>query len=461
MINIIIAMTQDYGIGLKGRLPWNIKEELQIFRNKTLNNILIVGRKTAETLPFLKDRTIICITNNKNLDTSSYKNKTIPFLLFDNAIKHCTLNYPTKKIFLAGGASLYTYIITNYYHLVKKIHISVIKDSYECDTFVPILSNNTNINTSIIKTLQHFTNFTHTTLINQQHTEYQYINLLKKVYLDGSKRVGRNGTTISSFGEHFKFDLRNGFPLLTTKKMFFRGIVEELLFFIRGHTNSKLLENKKINIWSGNTNRVFLDNNGHTSRPTGIMGPMYGYQWRHFNAEYDEKSGIPLEKGIDQLQLVIDLIKNDPHSRRIIMTDFNPLQSHLGVLYPCHSLILQFYVDTESKTLDMYCFNRSSDIFLGLPFNIASSSLLLILIGKLTNLTPRYFNLSLGDAHIYEQHIDACKKQIERQPYIFPSLIINPEKKLTTIKNIEHLEYTDFTLNNYQHHPAIKVQMVS
>ena len=175
---------------------------------------------------------------------------------------------------------------------------------------------------------------------------------------------------------------------------------------------------------------------------------MYGYQWRKFNAKYKSN-----ETGIDQLENVINTIKTDPKSRRILMTDFNPLQVSEGVLYPCHSIIIQFFV--EDGFLDMYCFNRSSDLFLGLPFNIASSSLLLTIIAKLTQLTPRFFNLSLGDCHIYESHIDNVKEQIQRLPYKFPII------KIEDFSKVEELTYEHIHLSEYNFHPTIKAQMVS
>lgn len=295
--------------------------------------------------------------------------------------------------------------------------------------------------------------------MNITNPDSQYLNILKKVLDNGEEKIGRNGLTKSLFSESLTFDLRDGFPLLTTKKMFIRGIIEELLFFLRGDTDSSILEEKKINIWKGNTNRKFLDSIGKNKRKTGVLGPMYGYQWRNFNAPYNEETHSAVDKnlGIDQLSNLIDKIKKDPSSRRLVITDFNPSQADEGVLYPCHSLILQFYV--SGNYIDMFCYNRSSDLFHGLPFNIASSSLLLMIIAKVTNLVPRKFNLTLGDCHIYESHYDSVKTQLNRIPYNFPQININ--KELKTISDIEKLEFTDFSIENYKYHPSIKVDMVS
>jgi thymidylate synthase len=285
--------------------------------------------------------------------------------------------------------------------------------------------------------------------------ETQYMKILKNLLKSKNIKEGRNGLTRSSFGGFMRFDLRKGFPLLTSRKMFFRGIVEELLFFIRGDTNTKHLENRGINIWKGNTSRDFLDKVG-LDYEEGMMGPLYGAQWRHFNGEYDEIIGRSYG-GIDQLENIVNLIQTDPNSRRIIMTSFNPSQAENAVLYPCHSIVLQFHV--ENDFLDLMAYSRSIDWFHGAPFNIASYSLLLILIAKLTGHIPRIVNIVFGDSHIYKVHEDACKELINRPIYKSPTL--NIEKNLLTLEDIENLSYKDFVINDYNSHEAIKVDMVS
>ena len=292
----------------------------------------------------------------------------------------------------------------------------------------------------------------------QKYGEQQYLNLLKDIIKNGERRTGRNGDIISDFCKHLKFDLRNGYPLLTTKKMFLKGIIEELLFFIRGDTNSKILEEKGINIWKGNTDRKFLDTNGFSYRKDGEMGPMYGFQWRSFNKLYQDGTNTVDHKdfyGIDQLKNVINEIKTNPTSRRILLSTYNPCQVEQGVLYPCHSIIIQFYV--QDGFLDMFCYNRSNDNFHGTPFNIASTSLLLMIISQITNLIPRFVNISQGDSHIYGEHIDAVKEQILRIPYVFPKLIL-PE--FETLEEVEKMTFNDFKLENYLYYPTIKMPMI-
>ena len=325
----------------------------------------------------------------------------------------------------------------------------------DCDTFldtehfgIDVLSKNFNLESK-----QLFPNFVHYVFENPFKGEMGYLNLLRDVFEKGFLREGRNGYTKSIFHTSLSFNLKEeGFPLLTTKKMFLRGIVEELIFFLKGQTNSKILEEKKINIWKGNTSKEFLEKM-KLDYPEGEMGPMYGFQWRHFNAPYplDEK-----DSGIDQLLNLIEKIKSDPDSRRLLMTDFNPCQADLGVLYPCHSIIQQFYVEND-RYLDMFVFNRSSDLFLGLPFNIASSALMLMIIAKLTDLEPRWLHISLGDAHIYDKHIteNAIQSQLQRVPRKFPRI------EIKEFSAVEDLTFDHFDLYDYDCHEAIKATMVA
>ena len=271
--------------------------------------------------------------------------------------------------------------------------------------------------------------------------EIIYLTLLRNV-MKCDLTSSRNSMVKSKFGCNMKFDLRIGFPLLTTKRVPFRFIVEELLFFLRGDTNTKILEEKGIHIWSANTSEKFLKEH-ELDYPEGEMGPMYGYQWRHNG-----------DSSFDQLKYVIDTIKLDPKSRRIIMTTFSPYEADKGVLYPCHSIVNQFYI--QDNHIDMYVYNRSSDLLLGLPFNIASSALLLEIIGNVCGYTPRFMNLSIGDHHIYENHFKAVEEQLERIPFKFPTLKIKrkiTEKEL--LSETEEITHDDFELIGYIYHPKL------
>jgi thymidylate synthase len=286
--------------------------------------------------------------------------------------------------------------------------------------------------------------------------EQKYLDLLSSVLRKGHERHTRNGKTFSLFGKSLKFDMREGLPVLTTKKMFTRGVIEELLFFLRGDTDTSQLSAKNVKIWEGNTSRNFLDKIG-LNYSEGVMGPMYGHNYRSFGASYIlDINKKPVKCiGLDQLALVVNTIKTDPHSRRILMTSFNPSQVDQCVLYPCHSLILQFYVD--DGYIDCYCYNRSQDLFLGTPFNIMSSALMLHIISNLCNLQPRFLKMGLGDCHIYEQHISAVHTQLQRKPLLFPTLEMT---NIETLDDLNRLSPADFIFKNYVSYDSLTAPMI-
>lgn len=271
--------------------------------------------------------------------------------------------------------------------------------------------------------------------------EKSYLQLLNEVMLHGEEENDRTGVgTKSLFGKSLKFDLSNGtIPMLTSKKMFARGVFEELMFFIRGQTDSKILEAKGVNIWKGNTSREFLDKRG-LDYPEGEMGPMYGRQWRG--------------KEIDQLKEVFNLIKNDPNSRRIVMSSWDVDNLDKMVLAPCHPFT-QFYVKKGKLDCQFVC--RSTDLFLGFPFNVLSYAMLTHFLAKAAGLEAHELTFVGGDVHIYKTHYDAVREQLKNEPYDFPTMKIN--KELSSIEDIEKLEFIDIKIENYQHHTAIKAEM--
>ena len=283
--------------------------------------------------------------------------------------------------------------------------------------------------------------------------EYVYLNALKDILQNGKKRETRNATTISKFGITLNFDISTSFPLLTTKRMFWKGIYEELLWFIKGDTNSKNLESKGVNIWTGNSSRNYLDSIRLNTYADGDCGPIYGFQWRHYNADYEGFNKDYTGQGIDQLQGCIDLIKNDPTSRRIYMTAWNPIRLPEMCLPPCH-VSYQFYV--ENNTLSCMMYQRSGDMFLGVPFNIASTALLTYMISHVCGLIPGSITIVIGDAHIYESHIDAVNEQLSRTPLPFPTLNIKNNRA-----NIDDIVVEDIELNNYVCLKGISAKMVA
>jgi thymidylate synthase len=257
----------------------------------------------------------------------------------------------------------------------------------------------------------------------------QYLELLDHVMKNGTEKRDRTGTgTISVFGYQMRFDLEEGFPLLTTKKLHLKSIIHELLWFIAGDTNIKYLNDNGVKIWN-----EWADKDGN-------LGPVYGYQWRSWPA--------PDGRKIDQLTNVIRSIKENPDSRRHIISAWNVGEIDRMALPPCH-LLFQFYVAGGKLSCQLY--QRSCDIFIGVPFNIASYALLTLMMARTTNLQPGEFIHTLGDAHIYLNHIEQVKLQLTREPYKLPRLTINPE-----VKDIFKFRFEDFTLTNYVAHPHIK-----
>ncbi len=257
----------------------------------------------------------------------------------------------------------------------------------------------------------------------------QYLDLLKHVLENGIPKSDRTGTgTLSVFGYQMRFNLQEGFPLLTTKKLHTRSIIYELLWFLKGDTNIKYLNDNKVTIWN-----EWADKNGD-------LGPIYGYQWRSWNAT-DGRT-------IDQISEVVESIKNNPNSRRHIVSAWNVGDLDKMALPPCH-ILFQFYV--ANKKLSCQLYQRSADIFLGVPFNIASYSLLLMMMAQVTGLQPGEFIHTLGDAHIYNNHLEQVKLQLTRQPFPLPTLRLNPE-----VKSIFDFKFEDFEIINYQAHPHIK-----
>lgn len=290
------------------------------------------------------------------------------------------------------------------------------------------------------------------------HEEYKYLHLMQDILDNGLEKSDRTGTgTKSIFGTQLKFDLSKSFPILTTKKVFWRGVAEELLWFVRGETDSKLLENKGVNIWKGNTSREFLDNLG-LDYPEGLAGPVYGFQWRFWGANYEKhqdlKSKMIKRGGIDQLSKLVETLKNSPNDRRMIISGWNVSVLHQVALPSCH-LLQQYYV--ENGKLNCQFYMRSIDTFLGLPFNISSYALLTCLLAKITGLTPGSLTFSGGDTHLYLNHLEQVKEQLSRTPYPFPQL--NIKKDIQTVEDIENLSFEDLELSGYQSHAVIKAPM--
>jgi len=265
----------------------------------------------------------------------------------------------------------------------------------------------------------------------------EYLRLLKKIKNEGIQKGDRTGTgTISLFGEQMRFDLSKGFPLVTTKKTFLKGIIHELIWLLSGDTNIKYLTDNGVHIWD-----EWADENGD-------LGPVYGHQWRKWGSFDSKHPEYLASEGLDQITNVIERIKTNPNCRRLIVTAWNPVEIYQMALPPCH-MFFQFYVVNGKLSCQMY--QRSADMFLGVPFNIAAYALLTMMVAQVCDLEPGEFIHVIGDAHVYNNHLEQIDEQLKREPRELPTMLMNRK-----VKNIFDFKYEDFSLIGYNPHPAIK-----
>jgi thymidylate synthase len=275
-----------------------------------------------------------------------------------------------------------------------------------------------------------------------------YLDLLRTVLETGEDRDDRTGVgTRGIFGHQMRFDLRAGFPLLTTKKVHLRSIIYELLWFLRGDTRVDYLREHDVTIWD---EWATPEQCAKLGRPAGDLGPVYGHQWRNFGATRNH-DGSYAHDGVDQIAQLLAQIREKPNSRRLIVTGWNPAEAELVELPPCHTLF-QFYVQNGALSCQLY--QRSADIFLGVPFNIASYALLTLMIAQVCDLQPGHFVHTFGDAHLYRNHFEQARLQLTREPRPLPRMHLNPE-----VRDLFAFRYEDFKLENYNPHPAIKAEV--
>lgn len=470
--SVIVCVDNKGGISREGVIPWKIKEDVDFFIDVTkriykpdLKNVLIMGKNTwLSCKDKLKDRDVIVISS---IESDIFVNT------LEKALNMANDRYNNNEIghiFICGGSKIYNEALN---YNINTIYLTTIDDDYHCDNFINMdLSKYNTFSTNQFKLIDKNDNrevkvtFQKLYLTLPEHwkwsDERQYLNLLNDVLENGDFRQTRNSKTWSLFGKHLEFDLSKGYPLFTTRKSFFRGIVEELIFFLKGDTNSKHLEEKGVNIWKGNSSREFLDS-VNLQYEEGTIGPIYGYLWNHFGFPYQGPDYDYTNQGFNQIHSCINLLKTDPFSRRIMITTYDPSIADQAVLRPCHSLILQFYVEKDYR-LSMTCYNRSQDLYLGTNFNCPSSSLLIYLFCEVINndinyhghkFTPGRLIMNLGDCHIYEDHRSQVIRQILRDPYPFPQLNIKKSHAITDIT------YDDLELTNYQFYPNMPAKMIA
>jgi len=287
--------------------------------------------------------------------------------------------------------------------------------------------------------------------------EGQYNEIINDILTNGSSDIGRNGNVLSLFGKTMRFSLSNNtMPILTSKKVAWKTCLKELLWFIKGQTDNKILIDMNVKIWNDNASREFLDSRHLFNRNENDLGPIYGHQWRHFNAEYKDCHTDYTNMGVDQLQYIIDNLKDEKtrFSRRLVMSAWNPCQLDEMALPPCHVLV-QFNVSHGNK-LSCALYQRSADMGLGVPFNITSYCFLTHLIAMHCGLEPYEFIHNIGNAHVYKDHIEPLKDQLTRATHPFPTL------KIFNIRsNINDYNIDDFEINNYQHNGLVQMRMVA
>ena len=475
MISIIVAFsTKGFYIGNDGKLPWNIPDDLKHFAELTKESVVVMGRKTFESIPEnkrpLKNRLNVVVTTEPIKYSQVNKSDNLVYVTMEELDSFLN-SYKHKKIFIIGGESLYK----RYVGRASTIYATTVDISLNsCDTKFPIehlgcyeiesyspLYEKDDLKYRYIKY----------TRSQEPHDEYQYLKSKKahgeQIYIDHMKNIIENGNvredrtgtgTTSIFGGQLRFDISKSVPILTTKFVPFQLTVKELLFFLKGQTDSKILENQNVNIWKGNTSKEFLEKRGLVDYSEGTLGPMYGFVLCHATAEYKGSHVDYTGQGIHQLEELVKGLKEDPWSRRHLMTTYYIPYLKQSVLYPCHGLIIQFqYIEKENKKyLSCHVYIRSSDGFLGLPINILSYAILTYIIAKKCGYLPYELIISFGDAHIYENHVNCSKLQLERPILPFPVLEISDD---IVDKDFKDIELSDFSLIGYLSHPSIKAPM--
>jgi dihydrofolate reductase/thymidylate synthase len=447
-------------------------------------NAVIMGRKTWDSIPEkfrpLPGRINVVLTRKAAEPDfiSPYPADVLAASSVGDAMEKLGRSEEVSEIFAIGGESVYKEALEM--TACNRVFITMIGKDFECDAFFPPLD------FAAFKVAYHSKTKSHKeltydflvyeriqeneggkdTMIREvspsmaalggpgqfMHEEYQYLKLIREISEQGWTGDDRTGVgTVSVFGTSMRYDLSKSFPLLTTKRTFFRGILEELLWFIKGDTNGNHLSEKGVKIWDGNGSREFLDKRGLSHREVGDLGPVYGFQWRHFGAKYVDMHTDYTGQGVDQLAECIDKIKNNPTDRRILLSAWNPADLNEMALPPCH-MFCQFYVANGSLSCLMY--QRSADMGLGVPFNIASYALLTCMMAQVCDLKPGEFIHNMGNTHVYKNHIEPLKEQLERTPRPFPTLRINPD-----IKDIDAFKTSDFELVGYMPHGKIAMEM--
>jgi thymidylate synthase len=457
----------------------------ELFNNTISNNVIVMGSKTflsnTEFFIKLESPTVrIVLTRSRNdVKFDPYQNiDGILFMNYDDVISYTKYNEEVKIIIIGGETTFRAFKDTiQVIHMLEVNHTQPfftpdafffkIPSEFEISEYTPLktkdtVSSNVSYRFITYKRKDKETD-THDTDLKipykseySNNTDIEYSRICKKILDQGEDRHDRTGTgTISIFGEQMRFDLSKGeIPALTTKRVPWKSCIEELLWFVKGCTNSKKLHEKGVKIWDGNSSRKFLDKVGLDHLDEGDCGANYSFQWRHFGADYKNHDVDYSSDGVNQIEYIENLMKNDPSSRRMYLSAWNPCDLNKTVLPPCH-VSCQFYVDNSNR-LSCHMYQRSCDMFLGVPWNILSYSILTTLFAKRNGFGLGHLVISTGDTHIYNDHIHLVKQQLVREPLCAAVLKVDD---CVIAKQWDDITIDDFEMIGYFPHPSIQGKM--
>lgn len=487
-LNLVVAYDfKTRAIGHNGHLPWYIPADMKFFQalttssdsqNENAKNIVIMGRKTWESIPDtnrpLKNRINIILTNDAGYqDTVKDKQDTytttwehiLQLITTGKGFGEFCIDNKCEpgKLFLIGGNEIYKLALesqlvshiyaTEIYNFTGSYDTQLIKfnDSHHCYAS-PFLESNSFQYRHIVYSLESGL------APHANREELNYLHLMKEIITDGATNNDRTGVgTMSLFGQMLKYNLRDTFPISTTKRLFFRAVFEELQLYLSGKTDNNILQQKNIHIWDGNTSREFLDKRGLSHYKEGDMGQTYGFNMRHYGGQYKGcQEEYPDGYGYDQLANVINLIKTDPYSRRIIIDLWDPANIDKAALPSCLCKY-QFNVNVAKKELNLAIYLRSSDYFLANNWNTCTGALFVHMLCNLEgiDLTPGDLTVFMGDAHIYKSHLEQVNINLAREPYPFPKLSVKGGRK----SSITDFKFEDLELVGYKAYPNIKADM--
>jgi len=456
--SIVVATDAGSGIAKDGFPPWTSNADTKFFRDITIGsgkNVVIMGRVTYESIPPkhrpLEGRRCVVISRSWNQEDHP-EVLTYPSLL--EALIGLGGNIRLyDDVFICGGEQIYSEAVRDYMYLCNKVYITKFKTDYDCDQAFPLEVFRECPQAREPSKMRDYTRYTY--LPHEYHPEYQYLDLMKKISEEGEIISDNTGVgSHSLFGVSLKYDISERIPLFTTRQLNCDSIVKELLFVISGKTDSKILESQGVKTWKNLTTKEALDKRSLDSYLEGDMGPLYGYQWRHWGASYPGCKEDYSKIGVDQLQVLIKAIREEPHGSKLVLTAWNPEQVDAAAVVPSH-ILCQFSVSANRKFLDCCLYQRSADLFLEVPNVIASYSILTYMIAHITNLRPRCLTHMMGTAKVLSNHDTLIKRQLSRTPRPLPHLKF---RRATKLNEIDDFVFDDFVFEGCTSWPRIRIE---